>query len=282
MQISFNLPPGKMPRHGGDAANGLVGPADFSGQAFRDLLDGPAGRQGENLTGTALLSEALAALDAGIDVDGSAGKLEVKVEIGEDAVAFQAQPMLAQTAAAVGTLGGPSAAPQSRAEPLNPPAITQPPIEAGGPQSAAPRYTHPQSPGGILRADMVPGLEAPQRAAPPIAPSRALSASSAKTVPATHFAPSPALQRSEAKAQRGPGIEPGAQRSAFTDTTGNQARASLFAQLVAAASEYRVQIRGVRIQDLETQQLAENIRAALRSLGMPDRPVVFETNHREP
>lgn len=47
------------------------------------------------------------------------------------------------------------------------------------------------------------------------------------------------------------------------------------AQLVAASGEYRVTLRGIRLSGIERDQLAAAIRSALRSYGFADRPIMI-------
>ncbi|WP_432200683.1 hypothetical protein ACRAQ7_14270 [Erythrobacter sp. W53] len=53
-----------------------------------------------------------------------------------------------------------------------------------------------------------------------------------------------------------------------------QARAQLFANILASAKDYRVATRGIQLSNSEIDRLATDIRAALRGLGLADLPVI--------
>lgn len=262
--------PSRSEGHGNNQPQGQSG-----GEGFAELLSQaramPLDAVGKkslitpaNITAQELYaSQALADLDAGLPVVLGPVSYSLKVKIGEDAVSFDARPIVgpASFEAAVDPTvqTAPAAEPSAEALSLIDPAI------ADRTSTAQPRawFGVGEDRGQVVIGPMAPrGIAAMQ--------TRGAVGPAAQASGQAYGAPS-ANHRS---AQGTHSIQPLGE-SGRPQSEAQGARAHVFAQLLASASEYRVAVRGTRLSESEAERLAQAIRSVLKGYGLADLPVVL-------
>ena len=252
---------------------GQTNDGQSQGKGFEAILENmqtgdPATEQRATLHSSPVLATALAALELGVEL---ASGYSLQVAIGDEALAFQARAIVGPVAIA----------PESDQE-------LGFPMQIAGTSSAQ----LPSSNEGIRAEDASDRLDMAPRFF--LLPSDTRCSASATTSKASPL-PSSASRTRAAVAPLGKWAQmaqlsaPIASRAVRESqaasvpaqaeaTSGGQAeptRATLFAQLVAAAQEYRVAVRGAKLSIDERERLIADIRAALRSFGLVDLPITL-------
>lgn len=204
------------------------------------------------------------------NVDIAAQRYSGKAAVADDAVAFQARPLVAPSAVAMDSASlMPSADPaRLPADTIAPSVVTEAlntaplPVERAGPSPFATVAGLP-----VIIASFSSGNSLPIPNMAEIGPATDTGATTGQSVPPDRTASEPVLQ---ARQQR----QPPSPAKALADSA-QQLRAQIFAHLVASAQEYRVTIKGAALAREDQDRLASEIRAALQEHGLPDRPVLL-------
>lgn len=237
--------------------------------------DGSLAREADRMLGeTPQMQMMYLAFQDGITFDSGARAYSLKADVADHALAFQARPIVGPAAVDAG--------PQqaiSLVEPQSPAADTalSQPLDRRG-------------------AERVPldglSFEPTLHARPSDGRIEAAATSRRATVaPFANPVTVPSVTRAAATLQSQQGVRPLVEqtqrieqaRSADASRPAQlapqlQARAQLFAQLVAAATEYRVAVRGAQLSRADHDRLIADIRAALLSHGLADLPITVSTN----
>ena len=219
------------------------------------------------------LAAAFGELEHGVELQSGDRHYTLQVNIGDRAVAFDARPIVAPTSVAMaGKLPRPAPDRSLTGQGDVAPAAIERPIALAFDlrHATAPDDAIRTSPASVITAN------APALRQTPL-PIRASSNSVPPAVPGLGSGPGQPAQRptrSDPHIGHVRQAEP-PRRSAATDGRPLQAGAQLFAQLVAAAGEYRVSVRGTHLSRSDSEKLVADIRAALRSHGFADLPITL-------
>ena len=216
-------------------------------------------------------------LGTGAPLEVGGRRLALTVEIGENAVAFSAQPLLTASAFEQKDLLVPDKGPdlQERSEGLDDRRVRN-----DNHQTSAEFFA--QAPAHVLREGVTSRVH-------PLHTSDAFPARPAQRSSGYHkvtaltqppFAAA-AVSPERMAANRDQRQIRGSTASGAAVPREAHARAQLFAHLLASTSEYRVQIRGMRGESIDRIKLADAIRATLRGLGLPDLPVILAPSGNE-
>ncbi len=242
--------------------------------SFGDILtsltgeQAPASRPEAGAVSPELVS-VLGALERGHEFPSGTQAYSLQVQVGDSALAFEARPVVGITSVIlpehdvdVSVVPDPVV--------VHAPAVPTSPISA----DAVPVGPMPDMEPQFVRAvtDARPASAPASLARRPAVPTGVPSFSPGPIQPGAEQGPSrPASERwasqSSTPAERS---RPAASESAL-------ARTMLFAQLLAAAGEYRVAVRGTQLTQEDRERLIMDIRAALRSFGFADLPVTIAT-----
>lgn len=221
---------------------------------------------------------AVIALENGVSFEAYSHRLSLNVRIGETAVAFEAQPLLADVAIERENCFLPKAGvtlSEERARSLGQIALT--PLGARTGESGRENAIIQGRSSGRDRA--TPPTASLQFSGTGSRPSaagqvpRTGSASVSGSIGTRH-----GLLTTDGSSPRG---LPEHMGSPTLERSTQLARAQIFAQMIASSSEYRVTVRGMRSEKIDTDQLAKAIRATLLGLGLPDRPIHFHYSKQD-
>ncbi|GAA4044766.1 serine/threonine-protein kinase [Parerythrobacter jejuensis] len=241
------------------------------GDILKTLQEDGTDADGKPLTEDRMqeITAALQDLERGIELESARHRYTLQVHVGDRALAFNARPLV-----------GPAAAEFSST------------LVADGVQGTAALAAGPaagQQAGQTIAAldgvsvepDFMLNATDERHAAARFARSATVAANTtaiptSRAVPAGPSQQSAPQQATQRVADNTRALDPARPAEAARSPAMSlpmQARAQLFAQLVAAASEYRVAVRGAQLSQADNDRLIADIRAALRSYGLADLPI---------
>ncbi len=220
------------------------------------------------------LTAVLTGLEGGIELDGAGQRFNLALTTAGRAIAFDARPIVAPVSVDLSPLA--AASPDQHLARETPGRLaTAMPGSGSFPNNADLRIAVGINSGGAGRtAD-----------SPPPTRSDATAPESRQTTALDPVRPGAADSAGESP-EAGPDLQ---QDGDYRPLTGRSrqllahqvARGQMLANLLASTEDYRVLVRGVRLDLKEERALASAVRNALRDYGLPDRPVVIGFAVRE-
>ncbi len=276
---------GLLPTEARQVFNGIMGSHEHakpSHEQFSGLLDGSP-RHGPNALREDQPNESrvhLARMGLGVEIKAEERSYSLEVEIGNDAIAFNARPIVAPTATAQDnasqSLENVREMSQSRAE--------QVAASAGGPKDTTPPAPPPSQLGSLSSPSRTDQNLSTLNANSQIARTQNQpKVSIGLQTPSSDLASqAPAENRSSRlHSQPHSRAENIAKHRGIQTLQSIQTNSPVFAQILAKTGEYRLIIRGTQLSQEDNQRLQREVRTALISMGFPERPINISSNENE-